>query len=54
LRHNRKEDDAPELLKLDVRLDEEHMAEVLGGTDYVNMEKFRILMKNRGLIPGEI
>jgi hypothetical protein len=30
------------------------MAEVIGGTDFVTFEKFKILMKNRGLIPGEI
>jgi len=32
----------------------EDMKEVIGETDFINFENFRILMKNRGMIPGEI
>ena len=37
-----------------MRLDQAEISDILGGTDFVNFDKFKILMKNRGLIPGEI
>lgn len=30
------------------------MEESIGKVDYINFETFRVLMKNRGMIPGEI
>jgi hypothetical protein len=30
------------------------MEELLGKTDFISLEQFRMLMKNRGMIPGEI
>jgi len=37
---------------MDVRI--EKMEEVLGNVEYINFESFKTLMKNRGMIPGEI
>lgn len=50
-KHNRKQDEV-ELIPLDVRIDK--MEESIGKVDYINFETFRVLMKNRGMIPGEI
>lgn len=32
----------------------EEMEEVIGKTDFISLEHFRTLFKNRGMIPGEI
>jgi hypothetical protein len=41
-----------ELAALDERI--EKMEEIIGKVEYINKESFRTLMKNRGMIPGEI
>jgi hypothetical protein len=50
-KHSRRQDEV-ELIPLDVRIDK--MEETIGKVDYINFETFKTLMKNRGMIPGEI
>jgi hypothetical protein len=47
-----KSKDEAELPVLDVRI--EKMEEIIGKVDYISKESFRTMMKNRGMIPGEI
>lgn len=50
-KHQRRQDEV-EISTMDVRI--EKMEEVLGNVEYINFESFKTLMKNRGMIPGEI
>ena len=47
-----KSKEEPALPELDERL--EKMEALIGKVDYINKETFRKMMKNRGMIPGEI
>jgi hypothetical protein len=50
-KHSRRQDEI-ELIPIDVRI--ENMEATIGKVDYINFESFKTLMKNRGMIPGEI